>query len=46
MQSAYVLGGEGHYGFWNEEEPNQLKIYRGYEYERTQTWVRKGDEEE
>ena len=46
MKTAYVLGGEGHYGFWNQEEPNQLKIYRGYEYERTQTWVRKGDEEE
>ena len=46
MQTAYVLGGDGHYGYWSQEEPNQLRIYRDYEYERTQTWTKKGDEEE
>lgn len=46
MNCAYVLGGEGHYGFWEQSNPNQLEIYRENEYERTQTWKRKGDEEE
>ena len=45
MQTAYVLGGDGHYGFWNQEEPNQLTVYRNHEYERTQEWKRRGEEE-
>jgi len=27
MQSAYVLGGEGHYGYWDKTNPNHLDIY-------------------
>jgi|TARA_B100000085_G_scaffold138754_1_gene126482 proteasome lid subunit RPN8/RPN11 len=46
MKTAYVLGGDGHYGSWNQKEPYLLDIYRNHEYERTQVWVRKGDEEE
>ena len=46
MQSAYVLGGDGHYGIWNQKQPNELHIWNNYEYERTQTWTKKGDEEE
>ena len=39
-ENAYVLGGEGHYGFWNQEEPNQLK-FTVNTYERTQSWGKK-----
>lgn len=46
MEYAYVLGGEGHYGFWTQTRPQQLDIYRNGEEERTQTWKKKGDEEE
>ena len=50
METAYVLGGDGHYGFWNQKEPNQLTVYRNHEYERTQVWSApawmKGEEEE
>ena len=46
MQSAYVLGGDGHYGEWNQKQPNKLHIWDNYEYKRTQTWTKKGDEEE
>ena len=46
MQSAYVLGGDGHYGIWNQKQPNELHIWNNYEYERTQTLTKKGDEEE
>lgn len=46
MKTAHVLGGDGHYGSWFQEESNQLKIYRNYEYDRTQVWSSKGDEEE
>ena len=46
MECAYVLGGEGHYGYWNQTKPQQLDIYRNNEEERIQTWKKKGDEEE
>ena len=46
MECAYVLGGEGHYGYWNQTSPQQLDIYRNNEEERIQTWKKKGDEEE
>ena len=50
METAYVFGGDGHYGFWNQKEPNQLTVYRNHEYERTQVWSApawmKGEEEE
>jgi len=45
MTEAYVLGGEGHYGYWHQDKPKQLKIYREYNLERIQNW-NKGDEEE
>ena len=46
MQSAYVLGGEGHYGFWQNSKPNELDIYVNNGYEETQTWNQYGNEEE
>jgi len=46
MKSAHVLGGDGHYGTWMQNEPNQLMIYRDYDYDRTQVWCGKGEEEE
>ena len=45
LKEAYVLGGEGHYGSWSQEEPNELQIYRNNVYEETQVW-NKGSEEE
>ena len=45
METAYVLGGNGHYGFWERTRPQQLDIYRDNKLERTQTWERKGEEE-
>jgi len=45
MECAYVLGGEGHYGFWNQKEPQQLEIYRNFESEKIQTWNKKEEEE-
>ena len=38
METAYVLGGEGHYGFWTVNSPNQLDIYESNSHTRTQTW--------
>ena len=46
MESAYVLGGIGHYGFWSNDKANQLDIFRENEFERTQTWNQYGNEEE
>tara|TARA_R100001463_G_scaffold20843_6_gene50619 strand:- start:10357 stop:10944 length:588 start_codon:yes stop_codon:yes gene_type:complete len=43
MECAYVIGGDGHYGYWEQETPNQLEILRNYQVERIQTW---GSEEE
>ena len=45
METAYVLGGIGHYGFWEQSNPQQLDIYRDNQLERTQTWKRRGEEE-
>jgi len=42
MECAYVLGGEGHYGFWKNTAPKQLAIYRESQFERVQSW---GEEE-
>ena len=40
MNSAYVLGSEvssaGHYGFWNQSEPNMLEVYYNGEHTQTQ----------
>lgn len=41
METAYVLGGEGHYGFWSQKEPEQLEIYKNNKSFEIQTW---GDE--
>ncbi len=41
MDSAIVLGGEGHYGHWSKHTPKQLVIYRNHEFERVQTWGKK-----
>ena len=38
MKEAYVLGGEGHYGYWSQEESNELQIYTDNKYEETQVW--------
>tara|TARA_R100001510_G_scaffold47146_1_gene44337 strand:+ start:1858 stop:2475 length:618 start_codon:yes stop_codon:yes gene_type:complete len=46
MEMAYVLGGKGHYGFWENRKPKQLDIYVNHELERTQTWNQYGNEEE
>ena len=46
METAYVLGGIGHYGFWNQQEPTQLQIFVNHDYEETQVWNKKRGEEE
>mgnify|MGYP003627715594 CR=1 FL=1 len=45
MESAYVIGGIGHYGFWEQSKPQELEICRDNKFERTQTWERRGEEE-
>tara|TARA_Y100001937_G_scaffold128328_1_gene204035 strand:+ start:1825 stop:2445 length:621 start_codon:yes stop_codon:yes gene_type:complete len=45
MTEAYVLGGEGHFGYWHQDKPKQLKIYKEFNLERIQDW-NKGEEEE
>lgn len=44
METAYVLGGKGHYGFWSQDEPKKLEIYDDYEFMRTQSWAREEEE--
>lgn len=43
METAYVLGGDTHYGFWDRNNPKELEIYEDNIQVRTQTW--NGDEE-
>ena len=45
MKEAYVLGGEGHYGYWSQETPNELQIYHNNQYEETQVWNTRREEE-
>jgi hypothetical protein len=45
METAYVLGGEEHYGFWSNEKPNQLDIFVDNDFARTQEWKKLGEEE-
>ena len=45
MKEAYVLGGEGHYGYWTNETPTSLDIYHNNVYEETQVWNRRSEEE-
>lgn len=45
MKEAYVLGGIGHYGYWSQEESNELQIYTDNKYEETQVWNRRSEEE-
>jgi len=49
MEQAYVLGGEGHYGFWEQSRPNELDVYVENSLDYTQIWDDNGrniDEEE
>ena len=34
--NTIVLGGIGHYGIWDNKHPEQLQIYRDFEWERKQ----------
>lgn len=45
MECAYVLAGDGHYGYWEQDNPNQLEILRDYRVERIQTWGKESEEE-
>ena len=45
MKTAYVLGGEDHFGFWFNDAPNELEIWNDGEVVRTQTWGTLGEEE-
>ena len=45
MKEAYVLGGEGHYGYWSQETPTELQIYYNNKYEETQVWNKRSEEE-
>ena len=45
MECAYVLAGDGHYGYWEQDNPNQLEILRNYRVERIQTWGKESEEE-
>tara|TARA_R110002033_G_scaffold7700_7_gene27670 strand:+ start:41 stop:586 length:546 start_codon:yes stop_codon:yes gene_type:complete len=38
METAYVLGGDGHYGFWEQGKPNELEITTSHKYFTTQEW--------
>lgn len=38
METAYVLGGKGHYGFWTKSSPKYLDIYENNSHVKTQTW--------
>ena len=44
MKEAYVLGGEDHFGHWNNQEPNVLCIHKDGLYTLQHQY--KGDEEE
>ena len=45
METAYVLGGEDHFGFWFDDAPNELEIWNNGEVVRTQTCGTLGEEE-
>lgn len=45
MEQAYVLGGEGHYGFWEQSRPEELDIYNEGSLDYTQRWGVMGEEE-
>ena len=44
METAYVLGGHRHYGFWHNAEPNQLEIYKD-DLQEIQRWGNLEEEE-
>ena len=44
MKTAYVIGGDEHYGFWEQNKPNQLEIKEKDGTYRIQ--IKKGSEEE
>jgi len=45
MKEAYVLGGIDHYGYWSQDIPDHLMIFNHGEHIRTQSWVKRGEEE-
>jgi hypothetical protein len=45
MECAYVLGGEGHYGFWEQRRPEELDVYIKGSLDYTQRWGDMGEEE-
>tara|TARA_R110000751_G_scaffold84297_3_gene168751 strand:- start:2272 stop:2841 length:570 start_codon:yes stop_codon:yes gene_type:complete len=45
MEKAYVIGGDEHYGFWENTKPNELEIREKDGTYRTQQQI-KGEEEE
>jgi hypothetical protein len=45
MEQAYVLGGEGHYGFWEQSRPEELDVYTEGRLDYTQRWGTMGEEE-
>tara|TARA_R110001592_G_scaffold43687_5_gene141316 strand:- start:5405 stop:6001 length:597 start_codon:yes stop_codon:yes gene_type:complete len=45
MEQAYVLGGEGHYGFWEQSRPEELDVYNEGSLDYTQRWGVMGEEE-
>ena len=44
MEQAFVLGGENHYGFWHQREPNTLLIHHSNGRMETQTQHRREEE--
>jgi len=45
MHSAYVLGGIGHWGYWEQGNPKELQIFKEHEFVQTQSWAKRGEEE-
>ena len=46
MECAYVLGGEGHYGYWSNDRPKELDVFVHNILDYTQEWGTKEEEEE
>ena len=38
MECAIVIGGIGHYGYWQQDKPYELEIFDENVYQRTQHW--------
>tara|TARA_R100000152_G_C6641309_1_gene85789 strand:- start:67 stop:600 length:534 start_codon:yes stop_codon:yes gene_type:complete len=44
MECAYVIGGIGHYGFWEQDNPNQLEITLDNKFHKIQKWDKTEEE--